>query len=147
MAKFEIVSSHSLKVFMSKPVLIGLVAVALGIGGIALLSGKSGDASSETLSADHIATVPAQPVAVVEAPLAGPFERSAAICATGKYMCVTFNGRVDGRTAPVTVLDMIPGINSWERVKILNGWSETEVTLDTVVPIGTTIAFNEQPSK
>lgn len=125
---------------MSKLVLIGLATAALGIGGVTTLSsGKGSDVPSETVGTDYVAAAAqAQPIA---AAVLGPFERSAELCATGQYECVTLG---HNNTRVVTVLDMIPGINSWERVKMLNGWGDNEVAPDTVVQPGTTIAFGQR---
>lgn len=130
---------------MSKLILVGLAAAVLGIGGIALPSGDNNDVSSpEIANADVVTPAVAdevQPLVGSTVVTAGPFERSAAVCATGQYMCITFAGSEDPNRI-VRVIDMIPGVHTWERVKALNGWSEPEVTLDTIVKSGTTIAFN-----
>ncbi len=133
---------------MSKLILIGLATAALGIGGIVLPSPeKSTDVSSKVASANFVATASATQsvaaVAAVVSPIAGPFERSADLCATGRYSCITLRHSGDGTNRIVTVSEMIPGLHSWDRVKMLNGWSDTEVTLDTAVPRGATFAFDQ----
>lgn len=128
---------------MAKLTLIALAAAALGIGGIALPSkhdNSNDDASYATASVAEVSAPAFAAPAIL-----GPFERSAAACATGKYQCVTFGGATDPNRV-VRVSDVIPRTNNWDEIKQYNGWSDSEISLDTVVSPGVTIAFGVKSS-
>lgn len=150
---------------MSKLVLIGLAVATLGIGGFALpshddkvsVSTESALVSTAEASALDVpppvggltativtpaAVAESRPVTRVASVFSGPFERSATLCASGQYQCIGLGSLPD---RPVTMAEFLGNV-SFERVKTLNGWSDGEVTLDTIVPRRKMIAFDTRRS-
>lgn len=129
---------------MSKVLIIGLAVAALGIGGIALPSEKSSNDPVETaFVSDAAAVVPALASSVP----VGPFVRSAALCNTIEgivqpdgyiYLCTpAFNGRQMTLGETLRVIPL-------ERVREFNGWRESEVSLDTLVPRGSRYIYTRR---
>lgn len=113
---------------MSKLLAIGLIAAA-SLGFVTLPSND--DSQTAPVTAMDI-TTPA--IAAVSKSVAGPFELSAQRCASEQYHCVA-------RIEDSTIQEMIPRHRSWEEILAFNGWNDSEVSPETVVPAGTWIAF------
>jgi hypothetical protein len=65
----------------------------------------------------------------------GPFERSAALCKDEKkYMCI-------GLAHDGPVKKLVPHWSTFEMIKELNGWKDSEVTPETEIPAYSMIVF------